>query len=203
MRCGDLELTPVRDSDIPALIDAASDGVRIPGTQPFLHAWDEQELPTMARGIAQWQWTARANARRSAWTIEFAVRRAGKIQGIQSVTGENYPVTRSITTTSWLGRPYQGRGTGTLMRAAIAAAFFDEFDAAELLSCVIGENPASAGVSSSLGYTFNGTRRIRTADGSAAVETSMRLTAEALIRPAPPVVVDGASEFRAWLGLSS
>ena len=58
-------------------------------------------------------------------------------------------------------------------------------------------------MSSSLGYTFNGTRRIRTADGSAAVETSMRLTAEALIRPAPPVVVDGASEFRAWLGLSS
>ena len=153
----------------------------------------------MARGIAQWQWITRANARKSAWTLEFAVRRAGKVQGIQSVTGENYPVTRSITTTSWLGRPYQGRGTGTLMRAAIAAAFFDEFGAAELLSCVIGENPASAGVSSSLGYTFNGTRRIRTADGSAAVETSMRLTAEALIRPAPPVVSTAhQSSGRGW-----
>src|SRR5699024_5980908 len=39
--------------------------------------------------------------------------------GIQAIEAEAFPVTRTITTGSWLGQAHQGSGIGTRMRALV------------------------------------------------------------------------------------
>jgi len=47
------------------------------------------------------------------------------------MAAEHFPLTRSVSTGSWLGRRHQGRALGTLMRKLAVGFAFDELDAVE------------------------------------------------------------------------
>jgi RimJ/RimL family protein N-acetyltransferase len=80
--------------------------------------------------------------------------------GSQSVHADRFSVIRTIDTGSWLGRPYQGRGLGTEMRAAVLAFAFDGLGAEVAESAAFPDNAASNRVSRKLGYEENGRGRL-------------------------------------------
>ena len=66
---------------------------------------------------------------------------------------------REVATGSWLSRPYQGLGFGKEMRTAVLHLAFECLGAVVARSAAFVDNPASAGVSRSLGYHENGSYR--------------------------------------------
>jgi len=61
-----------------------------------------------------------------------------------------------VTTGSWLGRSFQGRGLGKEMRTAILHLAFEGLGAVEAHSAAFPDNAASMATSRSLGYRSNG-----------------------------------------------
>lgn len=203
IRCGDMELSPVRESDYPALADIANGGVRRQGRTAFLVNWDSGNREEIARSIAQYQWGTRANFRVDAWTIEFTVTVDDRVVGVQGVSAQDFPRTRSISTGSWLARHDQGKGYGTQMRRAAVTAFADHFDALSFHSGFLCGNDSSRRVSEKLGYSPNGVKTIVAQDGQAHVEHQVILGAKDIDRGPDPVEVAGAEVVRRFLGLEA
>jgi RimJ/RimL family protein N-acetyltransferase len=82
--------------------------------------------------------------------------RDGVVVGSQGVGARDFAVLREVHTGSWLGRPYQGQGIGTQMRAAVLALAFEGLGAQWAVSAAFEDNPASLGVSRKLGYRDDG-----------------------------------------------
>lgn len=205
IRAGDMELSPVRESDYPELAGIAAGGVRRDNVQSFLVNWDTGTAEEVARSIAQYQWGTRARFHVDDWTIEFTVRVGGRAVGVQGVSALGFTRTRSVTTGSWLAWHEQGRGYGTRMRSAVVAAFADHFDTEVFHSAHFEGNDSSRRVSEKLGYSPNGVKTILGADGQARAEHQLVLAAEDLDRAADTFKVDvtGAEAVRRFLGLTS
>lgn len=201
IRCGDLTLTPVRESDYPEIAGAAAHGVRSDGVRTFSVGWDLGTPLEVARRLAIFHWSLRADFTPARWHIEFTVRRAGTVIGVQGIRADRYPETRAGSTGSWLGKPYQGMGSGTLIRQMLASAFFDHFGAYELYTGYFAGNDASRKVSEKCGYRPNGQRWTPDDTGSASREYALVLTPETLVRPYERVAVSGAENFAEFLGL--
>lgn len=69
---------------------------------------------------------------------------------------KDFAVTGEVSTGSWLGLAYQGRGIGTEMRAAAPHLAFAGLGARTAVSSAMTENPRSLGVSRRLGYLQDG-----------------------------------------------
>lgn len=203
IRCGHIELSPVRETDYPELADIASGGVRKDNIPAFLVNWDSGTRDEIARSIAQYQWSTRANYRVDDWTIEFTVRVDGRAVGVQGVSAKDFPRTRSVSTGSWLALHEQGRGYGTQMRRAIVTAFAVHLGACEFHSGYFQTNAASRRVSEKLEYSTNGVKTIIAQDGQAQVEQQVILAAEDIKRGPEPVEVAGAEAVRRFLGLGA
>jgi RimJ/RimL family protein N-acetyltransferase len=93
------------------------------------------------------------------WTLNLVVVHGGTVVGTQSLSASDYAVLREVSTGSWLGRQYQGRGIGTAMRAAVLALAFDGLGAEFALSDAFTDNAASLTVSRKLGYADDGMTR--------------------------------------------
>ncbi len=167
-----LELSPVADSDIDELVEVAAAGIHDPELNPFLGSWTYLDSPDFERGIARWTWRCRADWTPGRWNLILAVRRRGRIIGIQGVGARNFAELGEVSTGSWLGREFQGRGFGREMRAAVLALAFGGLGAVTAASGAREENAASIGVSRSLGYRPNGTQRALMGDQPA---TEVRL----------------------------
>jgi RimJ/RimL family protein N-acetyltransferase len=63
-----------------------------------------------------------------------------------------------VTSGSWLGTPYQGRGLGTEQRAAVLELAFSGLRAEAAVSGSFVHNVKSQRVSEKLGYRLTGTR---------------------------------------------
>lgn len=200
--CGDMELSPVRESDYPELAVIAAGGVRRHGKPAFLINWDSGTSEEIARSIAQYQWSTRANFRVDEWTIEFTVRVDGRVVGVQGVSAKDFVRTRSVSTGSWLALQEQGKGYGTQMRRAAVTAFADHFDASVFHSGYFEGNDASRRVSEKLGYSPNGVKTIIAQDGLAHPEHQLLLAASDIVRGPDPVEVAGTEEVRRFLGLA-
>ncbi len=123
---------------------------------------------------------------------------------MQDLHAQNFAQTRQVMTGSWLGRAYQGMGTGTLMRQLAVGLAFDELGATQCESGYIEGNHASAAVSRKVGYVDNGRRRIiqQTQQGKVGVdEQRVVVTPATYARPAEPVSVEGAESLRRFLGI--
>lgn len=202
IRSDEIEMTPVRESDYPELADIARGGVRREGVRAFLVDWDSGDDVSIARSIAQYQWSTRANFKTEDWTVEFVVRVAGRVVGVQGVSAKDYLKTRTVTTGSWLAREEQGHGIGTRMRRAIVRAFAEEFSAARFETAYFEGNAASRRVSEKIGYTPNGAHRIVAQDGRARTEHGMVLDVAALRPDDADFSVVGAEVFRRFIGLT-
>lgn len=203
IRCGRLELRSVREDDIDEVAALVAGGIYDPDEHlPFLNRWAEAPVERLPVNTMQFYWQVFAGFSPTAWHLVLAVRDGGRIVGVQDLVAKDFAITRSIETGSWLGRPFQGRGTGTLMRQAVCAFAFDELGAEQMTSGYLDGNQASAAVSRKVGYRPNGTFRSVHPDGDRVrVEQRVRLLPEDLVRPPHPVEVEGVEAFRAFIGL--
>lgn len=202
LRSGNMELSPVRDSDLPELARIASGGVRRDRVQAFLVDWDSGSDAEITRSLAQYHWNTRATLTVESWTIEFTVRVGGEIIGVQGVSAQQFPLTRTLSTGSWLRKDRQGQGSGTRMRSLVVGAFIREFGARRFDTGYIDGNTASRRVSEKVGYSPNGTRSIVAQDGTASTEKLMVLFSEDYRHTMDDIDVSGAEEVRAFLGLT-
>jgi RimJ/RimL family protein N-acetyltransferase len=208
--CGPLELTVLRDDDLPELVELVRGGIQAPGLpMPFLDAWHEEPYaPGRPDGFPatslRWWWTQRATFAPDEWRLALTVRRDGELVGVQDVHAKDFARTRLVLTGSWLGRAHQGMGTGTLMRQLVVGFAFDELDADRCESGYIVGNHASATVSRKAGYVVTGRRRIvqRTRQGTVDVdEQRVTVTPATFVRPDGQVSIEGAEALRRFLAI--
>ncbi|GAA3117660.1 GNAT family protein [Planomonospora alba] len=151
-----LELRLPSPDDLDALADLAAEGVHDPELMPFAVPWTDAEPAERARGTIQWQfrqWSAWSPER---WGCSFVVVSDGRVVGTQEIAGAGFAVTREVSTGSWLGRRFQGRGIGTEMRTAVLHLAFDGLGARYATSGAFADNHASLAVSRRLGYRDDG-----------------------------------------------
>lgn len=204
LRCGPVELRPVRFDDIPVLLDVIGDGIiaeDVPGYPllfPFAHG--EYTLAKRRESVQFW-WRNWSAISPSQWSIQMSVLRDGEIVGVQDILADDFLTVRSAATGSFLGVRHQGRGTGTLMRQAIAMFAFDHLGARALDSGAFHDNNRSLAVGRKVGYRQHGTRLVQRGTGETDEEILVRLLPEELIRPQYPLEVDGLAPFLELLGL--
>lgn len=200
--CGPLSMSPVRDDDLPQLVDLALAGIHDRARMPFYFPWTDAPDDELPANTLQYHWGQRAGMSPGRWSIEFAVRYDGEFVGCQGISTTNYLVTRTGETGSWLGRAHQGKGIGTVMRRAICSFMFDAMDAREVTSAAFVDNPASLAVSRKVGYRENGVVRLERRPGEMALNQRLSVTPDTLSRPADDVRVTGDGELREFLGLA-
>lgn len=197
---GDLTLAVVRDDDLPELVDLVLNGVHDPEKMPFNVPWTLEDPQTLPASLVRYYSRIRADFDPDKFDLLFAVRVAGEFVGVQGLHTENFRITRTGETGSWLGRSCQGRGLGTRMRRAICAFAFDHLGATEIMSGAFLDNPASLAVSAKVGYVPNGRMRMKRREDELAVNQKLVLTPEHFVRGAP-IEVCGAAQLRSFLGL--
>jgi RimJ/RimL family protein N-acetyltransferase len=201
--CGPLDLRVVRDDDIPVLVDLAERGIHPPDQMPFAVPWSTAPIGELGRNTAAHHWRTRAEFTTASWSLELVVRRRGTIVGSQGFSTQNYLVTRSGETGSWLGMEFQRQGIGTLMRQTICAFLFDHLDAQEVTSGAFTDNPASMAVSRKVGYQPNGHTRHERREGELAICDRVVLAPQDLVRPEHDLVVEGVGPVRRLIGLDT
>ena len=207
---GPIELTGADDDTLIALANLAVQGIHASDAMPFLVPWTLRPADSFHLEYVQYHWGVRSRFAPGGWTLDLAVRYDGELVGSQGVGTKDFLVTRTGETGSWLGRRYQGRGIGTLMRQAICAFLFDHLDFEEVTSAAFVDNAASNAVSRKVGYRPNGiVRKLRgrPADDpeggdEVAAEQLYVLAPQDLVR-GPDLIVEGAGPVRALIGLST
>jgi RimJ/RimL family protein N-acetyltransferase len=197
----DLELRVVRDHDIPELVALAQDGIHDPADMPFFFPWTAAPPAELPINMARHYWTSRAANTREKWSLECTVRRHGELLGVQAIDTNDFLVTRTGETGSWLARRFQGQGIGTRMRTVMCILAFDHLGFEEITSGAFVDNPASLGVSRKVGYRANGDERLKRRDDERAVLRRLVLAPEDLVRGDVQIEVEGLAEVRSFIGL--
>lgn len=200
---GDLELRYPTEAELPAFVDIIEAGIHPPAEMPFGIAWTDE--PPAKRNIASYQWWMGSRGRWSVdeWFLTLGVWENGRAIGFQDVRAERFPLYRTVSTGSWLGQAYQGRGVGKLMRQAILALAFDHLGAEVAETEAFRDNPASNKVSLAVGYEPNGFGRLAPRDAPRETQR-FRLTREGWrSRPRPAVTVEGLEDCLQLFGLDA
>ncbi|GIH89764.1 GNAT family N-acetyltransferase [Planobispora siamensis] len=172
-----LELRLPSLDDLDALADLAADGVHDPQDMPFTFPWTDAEPAERARSTAQLhfrQWSAWTPEK---WSCSFVTVFDGQVVGTQEVAGSDFAITREVSSGSWLGRRFHGRGIGTEMRAAVLHLAFDGLGARSATSGAFTDNHASLAVSRKLGYRDDGID-VHSRRGERAATQRLRLSRE-------------------------
>jgi RimJ/RimL family protein N-acetyltransferase len=200
---GRLRLSPVRDEDIATLVELAIGGIHPPDQMPFYVPWSTRPPDELARNTAAYFWRNRSAFTPEHWTLDLAVRWDDELVGVQGFSTEQYLVTRTGETGSWLGAAHQGHGIGTHMRRVVCAFLFDHLDAEEVTSGAFVDNPASNAVSDKVGYQRNGRERRQRRPGEPAVVQRFRIEPQDLDRSGVELEVAGVVAFRRFIGLDA
>ncbi len=191
------------DDDVVALAALARSGVHQPDEMPFSVPWSTLPSPAFERGFAQYHWLQRARWKPEDWDLELMVTADGTPIGSQAVFAKDFATFRTVTTGSWLGLPFQGRGYGKEMRQAVLALAFDGLGAEVAETEAMVENLRSAGVSRSVGYVENGIGRLAPT-GVARETRRFRLTRDGwLARSRPPIVIEGLKPCLELFGVAT
>jgi len=151
-----LSLRYPTDDDLDALNAVASQGIHDPAVMPFEIPWTDDPPEARPRNSLQFWWALRANWKPSRWVLNLVVQERETVVGVQDLVAAEFAVTRQVATGSWLGTPYQRRGVGTEMRAAVLHLAFMGLGAERATSVAFDDNVASLKVSRALGYVENG-----------------------------------------------
>jgi len=149
-----LDLRPMTEADLAAIADRLPDDWE---QDPAAEGYDVGDRG-IARGIVAHQhyWTCYGTWRLQAWQLNFVVREAGEIIGVQELKGAGFPVLRTVDSSSFLVAAARGRGYGKQMRRAVLALAFGPLQARAAITSAWHDNHASLGVSRALGYRPNG-----------------------------------------------
>ena len=197
-----LVLRPVRDVDLPGLVQAALDGVHDPERTPFGVPWTDAAPADLPRNLASFQWSLRNRVDARNWAVAFAVHFEDRVVGSQDLSAHDFANRRTVNTGSWLTRSVQGHGLGTEMRAALLLFAFDVLGAEWAESGAASWNEASLGVSRKLGYELNGVTRVAPRPGESVDEQRVRLAKNSFVRPDWSIAVRGAEPVLAQLGVA-
>ena len=152
-----LELRYPDDEDLAALATMATDIEDPSGFQPFSFAWHRGTDEEVRRRVVQHNWLRRAEWTAEAWHLNLVTVVDGAVVGTQGMFSVGaYPVSRTVSSGSWLNRPHQGHGLGTEMRAAILHLAFAGLGAERAETGAMEGNESSLGVTRKLGYRPNG-----------------------------------------------
>jgi RimJ/RimL family protein N-acetyltransferase len=157
LRTQRLELRlPTRD-ELVELARVAQAGIHPRETMPFRVAWtDATGEPDFVEKFIAYHEEQRSSWRPESWCLPLEVWAEGKPAGSQTAEAEDFAATGTVSTGSWLGQGFQGRGYGTEMRTAVLELAFAGLGAERALSGVIEGNLASERVSMKLGYEHVG-----------------------------------------------
>lgn len=197
---GDLSLTVVTDSDIPGLVQLALDGVHPPEQMPFQTPWTLDDPADLPANNVRYYSSVRAGFTPEKFGLLCAVRVGDELVGVQAFHAQDFAITRTGETGSWLGRHFHGRGIGTRMRRAICTLAFDGLGAEEVTSGAFLDNPASLAVSRKVGYRPNGVVRLKRRGPETALHQKLVLTPKTFVRGGP-VRLEGVDALRAFLRL--
>lgn len=112
------------------------------------------------------------------WNLALVITVDGMPVGAQRLTSaDDWPVGRTVYTSGWLLRDWQGQGLGTAARRAVLAFAFRTCAAAKARSHVLVENTASRLISERLGYEVVKGQAF-TEDGRELVEVVYELLAD-------------------------
>ena len=200
---GSLELRLPTEAELPSFVDVASRGIHPPDEMPFGIAWTDVPSPQRDRDSYQFYMSTRANWSVEDWTLTCGVWLDGEPVGFQDLRGHEFLKYRTVATGSWLGRAFQGRGVGKLMRQAVLSLGFDHLGAQIAETEAFTDNPASNRVSVGVGYEPNGYGQLAPR-GVARQTQRFRLTLDGWrARPRPSVTVEGLESCRELFGLPS
>ena len=138
------------------MVDLVGEGIHPEEVMPFGVPWTDRPSPQREREAVQHVLRSIADWTPTSWSYVAVATRDGRVVGIQDLRGVDFAACRSVSTGSWLGRAYQGRGLGQEMRAAVLELAFTHLGALEAQSSAFHDNSASLGVSRRLGYEPNG-----------------------------------------------
>jgi RimJ/RimL family protein N-acetyltransferase len=154
LRTPRLELRLPTHDELAELREVARTGIHPPEEMPFAVAWTDE--PYSERWVVAFHEEQRAAWRPEAWDLELGVWTNGELAGVQAMYGKDFASSRTVTTGSWLGQRFQGRGIGTEMRAAMLELAFRGLGADLARSGAVEGNAASLRVSEKLGYRLTG-----------------------------------------------
>ncbi len=200
LRTEHLVLRMPTDGDVVELLQVAKAGIHPPDEMPFGTAWTSLDGAAFDRSFMQHYWRTRAAFSPEVWFLNLMVEMDGHPIGAQSVDAEDFAIHRTVHTGSWLGLPYQGRGLGKEMRAAVLGFAFDGLGAKVAETSAFLDNGPSNGVTRALGYEENGLGSLAP-QGVARVTQKFRMTAERWRSgPRPALVIDGLDGIRDLFG---
>jgi RimJ/RimL family protein N-acetyltransferase len=153
LRTTRLELRLPAGEELEALRAVALAGVHPPDFMPFIVPWTDD--PELSEFLAYHE-SRRREWSVDRWHLELGVWLEGDLAGVQAVTADDFPATRTVMTGSWLGRRFQRQGIGTEMRTAVLELAFRGLRANVARSGAIEGNAASLRVSQKLGYRVVG-----------------------------------------------
>jgi len=195
-----LALRPMTEADLGALADLLPDDVE---QDPAATTYDVGDART-GRGTVSHQsyWKAYGTWRPDAWRLNFVVRAAGEIVGVQELEGNDFLTLRTVDTSSFLIPAARGRGYGKQMRSAVLALAFGPLQAQAAITSAWHDNHASLGVSRALGYRPNGESRHARGNGVDIMQHMRLLRADWLARgTGNQVLISGFEACRPLFGL--
>ena len=154
-----LELRYIDDELATELALLALKGIHDSATMPFGIPWTDVASPQLERNTMQFYWHCRAELTPKDWSMNLATIVDGAVVGTTALVTHNFPTLREFGTGSWLGREFQGKGFGKEMRVATLHLGFLGFGGELATTAAWPDNEPSLGVTRSLGYSTNGTRR--------------------------------------------
>jgi ribosomal protein S18 acetylase RimI-like enzyme len=176
LRTPRLELRLPTRAEARRLHRVAEAGIHDPGVMPFEIPWTDD--------LVEADFVAHVTGS-TPDAIRFTAFLDGEPIGVQALDVSP----EWVSTGSWLGAAYQGRGLGTEMRAAVLTYAFEHRDGRVARSGAIQGNPQSLGVSRKLGYEVVGAHVV-SPRGEALEHTDVELRRERFHSPVP-VTVDG------------
>ncbi|MEH3076695.1 MAG: GNAT family protein [Quadrisphaera sp.] len=160
--------------------------------------WSGGEPTEAGRAFLRYYWASLADWSPQRWNLLLVVQVGGRCIGVQEIGAQDFAVTRTISTGSWITPGYQGRGLGRAMRAAVLHLAF-AIGAERAESAAWSDNAPSLAVSRALGYRPNGTT-VRSGNGQRHEQLNFLLERTDWVRD-PRVEVHGLTEAaRAFLG---
>ncbi len=168
-----MELRLPDHDELVQLRELARSGIHPPEFMPFAIPWTDE--PYSEDFLVAYHEQQLADWRPGAWILPLGVWAEGRLAGVQALHGPEFGRTRSVFTGSWLGQPFQGRGYGTEMRAAVLELAFRGLGATVARSGALDGNAASLRVSQKLGYRVVG-RDTRAPRGEPVGHTQLEIT---------------------------
>jgi RimJ/RimL family protein N-acetyltransferase len=197
---GDLELRPLVEADLAEVVEVLPADLEL---NPHATRFDVPEDLHRAVVVHMEYWRSYGTWRPDAWRFHLAVRRDGQLLGLQELEGNDFPILRTVDTSSWLVAAVRGTGIGKAMRRAVLSLAFDHLGARAAITSAWHDNHGSLGVSRSLGYRPNGESLMAREGGGVDTLVHLRMTADdwAAHGGGTGITVEGAEACRPWFGV--